>query len=178
MARWGSGGLGGNGTETTRVVVVVRRPGRRAERGAAAIEAALVICFVVLPLVFAIIGYAFMLSFRQAVAQAASEGARAAAVAPSWTPTAQATVNKTAVQGAINAALTSGVSCDLTSGNLKRGSTVVGTCTIADSTSGSAAFKTVKIDYDYKSNPLLPVPGLGIVMPRRLAYSATAEVTK
>lgn len=39
----------------------------RSERGAAAVETALTLCFVVVPLVFATIGYAYMLSFRQTV---------------------------------------------------------------------------------------------------------------
>ncbi len=179
MSRWGSGALGDRSAATGRGAVACRssRPARRTERGAAAIEAALVVCFVVLPLVFGIIGYAFMLSFRQSVAQAATEGARAAAVAPKWTGTQEA-INKTAVQNAVNAALTNGVTCDLTNGALKRGATTVGVCTMTDTTSGASAFKTIKIDYDYKANPLLPIPGLGIVMPKRLMYSATAEVTK
>ncbi len=171
MSRWGTGAPG----ESTAGACRSGRPPRRTERGAATIEAALVICFLVLPLVLAIIGYAYMLSFRQSVAQAATEGARAAAVAPPWS--VQAAINKSAVETAINAAMTTGVSCDLTNGHLKRAATVVGTCTIADSASGGATFKTVEIDYDYESNPLLPIPGMGVVMPNRVSYSATAEVT-
>src|SRR5690348_1523714 len=59
---------------------------KREERGAAAVETALCLCFLVLPLVFATIAYAYMFSFRQTLSQAASEGARAAVGAAS-TPT-------------------------------------------------------------------------------------------
>ena len=56
--------------------------GRRrapSERGAAAVEFALVVPLLLL-LIFGIISYGMMLSFRQGLTQAASEGARAAAV--------------------------------------------------------------------------------------------------
>ena len=51
---------------------------RRNESGAAAVETALCLTFVVLPIVFGIVSYAYMFSFRQALSQAADEGARAA----------------------------------------------------------------------------------------------------
>ena len=52
---------------------------RRGDRGAAAVEFALVLVPLML-IVFGIISYGFMLSFRQTLSQAATEGARAAAV--------------------------------------------------------------------------------------------------
>jgi Flp pilus assembly protein TadG len=148
---------------------------RRAEGGAAAVETALCICFIVQPLTFAIIAYAYMLSFRQSVSQAAAEGARAAAVAPpDSTSGTQPATNSAAIQAAINSTLTSGVSCNLTIGTLARGGATVGTCTVA--TNGTS--KQVTIDYDYKNNPLLPIPGLGFVMPDHLTYAASAEVSQ
>ena len=51
-----------------------RRADARGERGAVAVEFALVLPLV-LVLLFGIIGYGFMLSFRQGISQAAAEGA-------------------------------------------------------------------------------------------------------
>ena len=56
-----------------------RRRVARQDRGAAAVEFALVVPFLLL-LVFATISFGMMLSFRQTLSQAATEGARAAAV--------------------------------------------------------------------------------------------------
>lgn len=148
---------------------------RRADGGAAAVETALCICFIVLPLVFAIIAYAYMLSFRQSVSQAAAEGARAAAVAPADSTSAtQPATNQAAIQAAINDTLSSGVTCDLGAKTLARGGKTVGVCTVA--TNGTS--KQVTIDYDYKDHALLPIPGLGFVMPDHLAYAASAEVSQ
>ena len=62
-----------------------RRTGRE-DRGAAAIEFALILPILVV-LVFGIIAFGYMLSFRQAMSQAAAEGGRAAAVRPPARPT-------------------------------------------------------------------------------------------
>src|SRR3954451_21590907 len=59
---------------------------KRNEGGAAVVETALCVCFLVLPLVFATIAYAYMFSFRQTLSQSAAEGARAA-VGAAATPT-------------------------------------------------------------------------------------------
>jgi Flp pilus assembly protein TadG len=129
---------------------------------------------ILLLLVFGIISYGYMLSFRQAVSQAAAEGARAAAVAQrdaDQQPDALA---------AMNQALDSyGVTCAGTT--LSRDGDTVGACSVAVATcQGEAATVqcvTVTIDYNYADNPLLPVPGVGLVLPDRLRYSAVARVS-
>lgn len=143
------------------------------ERGAAAVEFALVLPLLLL-LVFGIISFGYMLSFRQGISQSAAEGARAAAVAQvesDRVPKARAAVNQ---------ALDSyGVTCSGSS--LVRGGQTVGTCTIGVATcTGEASTVrcvTVTLDYDYDRFPLLPVPGVGLVVPDRLKYAAVARVS-
>lgn len=142
-----------------------RRPAQR-ERGAAAVEFALVVPLLLL-LVFGIIQYGYILSFRQALSQAAAEGARAAAVAPASFTAAQ---KQTAANNAVQQALDSyGVTC---------GTTVM-TCAIAiiacpqDSTKSCAE---VALTYDYDERPLIPkVPVVPV--PDSLSYTAVAEVS-
>lgn len=144
----------------------------RNERGAAAVETVLCLCFVVLPLVFATISYAYMLSFRQTVSQSAAEGARAAAVAPS---SASLSARTTAAMNAINLAIASGpggMACN-TKG-LTCTVTKVDNC--GDGSTGSCI--KVTISYPYRSKPLLPsIPGLGFTLPSTISYSATAQVS-
>lgn len=149
---------------------------RRRDRsdGAAAVEAALVISFVVLPLVFAIIAYAYMLSFRQSLTQAVADGARTAAVAPAWSGD-QVSTNTAAVEDAINRALSAGVQCN--GATMMRGGNVVGSCEVGPPhTKDGSSFVTVDLKYDYGANPLLPLPLLGFVMPSTIKHSATVEV--
>lgn len=149
---------------------------RRGDRGAAAVEFALVAPLLLL-LVFGIIQYGYMLSFRQAISQGAADGARAAAIAPAGQ------VNALRVGDAyerLSDALGSyGVRCD--SGTLKRGSATVGSCAagIAACPAPDAGDDcvTVTVSYDYKGSPLLPPLGLGIAMPDTLEYAAVAEVS-
>lgn len=144
---------------------------KRDDRGAAAVEAAFCICFLVVPLVFATIAYAYMLSFRQTVTQAAAEGARAAAVAPS----ALSDGDRSTL--ALNAASTSmktgpgGLNCN--ADNL--------VCTAAQTpcvgaTTTNKCWK-VTIRYPYRDHSLLPtIPGLGFSLPEWISYSAVVEV--
>lgn len=133
-------------------------------------------------LIFGIIGQAYMMSFRQGISQGAAEGARAAAVAPATSTTA---TKQTLARNAVNEALTSyGVSCGTltgSSGNLLRGGSTVGTCTISIATctnNSSKTCATVRLNYSYRANPLLPsLPGLGISLPQTLDYSAVAEIS-
>jgi Flp pilus assembly protein TadG len=141
-------------------------PRRRAapgERGAAAVEFALVVPLLLL-ILFGIISYGYMLSFRQAISQGVAEGARAAAVAPVGSD------HVALATAAIDEALSGyqGITC---------GSTVA--CTIAvDPCATSPAYATVTVDYDYGSRPLTPaLPGLGLVMPDHLVYTSTVEVS-
>lgn len=146
---------------------------QRDTRGAAAVEFALIMPILLL-LVFGVISYGYMLSFRQAISQGAAEGARAAAVA-------QRTADQLpAARSAMNEALASyDVECAGTT--LTREGKSVGTCTVGVATCrGEAATVqcvTVTIDYNYDDNPLLPVPGVGLVLPDRLRYSAVARVS-
>lgn len=149
---------------------------RRTQRGAAAVETALCLCFVVLPLVFGIIAYAYMLSFRQSLSQAATEGARAAAVLYTSDTGAQKVVDQTsaattAVSGALQG-LTSGMTCGGGAGL---------TCTVgvaACANDATASCVTVTVNYPYRDKPLLPtIPGLGFTLPSQLAYTATARVS-
>jgi Flp pilus assembly protein TadG len=141
----------------------------RSERGAAAVETALTLCFVVVPLVFATIGYAYMLSFRQTVSQSAAEGARAAAVAP-------ATADRdTAALEAVNASMSTG------SGGLECGQDhlVCRVSTVPNCGDGSSRdCIKVTVEYPYRDHSLLPsVPGLGFILPSTISYSAVAEVS-
>lgn len=143
---------------------------KRNERGAAAVEAALCICFVVVPLVFATIAYAYMLSFRQTVTQAAAEGARAGAVAPSGTTNANRTsAAVTATSGAM-ATGPGNLACN--SGHL------VCTAPVAACADGSGKnCITVTVTYPYRDHSLLPtIPGLGFILPQNITYAAVAEV--
>jgi Flp pilus assembly protein TadG len=151
-----------------------RRRRRCSDDGAAAVEFALVVpllCF----LLFAIIGYGYMLSFRQGLSQAAAEGARDAAVAPAGRGDA---LRESDALASVNGSLASyDVSCDGTT--LTRDSTDVGDCdvTIDDCPDSGDRCVTVTIDYHYADHAIVPVPGLGIVLPDHLSYTSVAEVS-
>lgn len=160
--------------------VARRLRGRDSERGAAAVEFALVVPLLLL-LLFGIIGYAYMLSFRQALSQGAAEGARAAAVSP----LPVAADKQQAALDAVNEALDSyGVTCSGTAvgSNLMKGTTDVGSCSVATAActnDGTKDCVTASLDYEYADHPLLPsVPGLGIVLPDHLRYRAVAQVSE
>lgn len=148
----------------------------RSERGAAAVEFALV----VIPLLYLISGVLVLgwtLSFRQAMSQAAAEGARAAAVSPSGFTVDE---QKTAARNAVNDALsTYGISC-ASAGGLVRGSTNVGTCNIAVATCSNdptSSCVSVALSYNNRDHPLIPFPGIGFVTPDSLSYTAVAKVS-
>lgn len=160
------------------------RPGsrrrRRTESGAAAVEMALVMPLLLL-LVFGIIAYGYMLSFRQALSQGATEGARAAAVS-AYPTDSQKVADAVA---SVNDALGSyGVKCQVatgaSTGALLRGSSTVGSCGMSAATcvnNSLASCMSVQVTYDYEHYPLVPdVPGIGLVMPNSLSYTAVAQV--
>lgn len=145
------------------------RARRRSDRGAAAVEFALVIVPLIW-IVFGVIDFGFMLSFRQQVSQAADEGARAAAVqvdAAKQTSDAIAAVNS-----AMSAQKVSGSTVTCGDGRL--------TCTVTKAACANDASHqciTVKLDYGYKANPVIPtMPLLSSVMPTTLTYTAVARV--
>jgi len=150
--------------------MVARISRRRSERGVAAVETALTLCFIVLPVVFGSIGYAYMLSFRQTLSQSAGEGARAAAVAPSTSTAAQ---RHTAAINAINNSMGSNVASSMTCG------VDYLTCTVTEAscTNGPGTCVTVTVSYPYRDHSLLPsVPGFGFTLPSKITYTATAKV--
>lgn len=141
------------------------------DRGAAAVEFALVVP-VILLLLFGIIDYGFMLSFRQSISQAAAEGARAAAVTPSG---GSYTTN---AANAVSQAIGYGVTCTLPGGALTKSSATVGSCsatTAACTYNTSKTCITVSVTYNYTQAPIFPnLPG--IPMPSTMTYTAVSEV--
>lgn len=144
----------------------------RDQRGAAAVETALCICFIVLPLTFATIAYAYMFSFRQALSQAASEGARAAVGATTNSVAVDAA--KAAVSNALN---TYGMTCQTT------GSKAGPACVFTWTPSGCAlpargCVLSVELDYPYRAANLLPtIPGLGFTLPSNLSFTSAVQVS-
>lgn len=135
------------------------RRGGGGERGAAAVEFALILA-ILLPIVFGIINFGFAMSDRQAVSQAAAEGARAAAVNIEPDETDKAAAGRAAIDDALD---TQGLSCDA-------GCEVV----VDDCSAGSAercAFATASVDVD----PLIPGFSFGLGGP--MSYTASARVS-
>lgn len=145
-------------------------PRAREQRGAAAIEAALCICFIVLPLVFGMIAYGYMLSFRQSLSQSVAEGARAAAVAPDGAD------REAVAKAAINEAL-KGLADSHTCASGPLVCTVVtAACPVSGQPTRQCVTATVR--YPYRDKPLLPtIPGMGFTLPGELSYTASAAVS-
>lgn len=153
------------------------RARRRSDRGAAAVEFALVVPLFV-ALVFGILSYGWMLSYRQGISQAAAEGVRAMAVSVS---PVGSTAPADRAREAVNRSLSSyGVTCTA-AGRLTHSGRDVGTCGITTSacTTGSTVqCARVAITHNYRANPLIPsFPGLGITLPTTLSYTSSAEVS-
>lgn len=156
-------------------------PRRRPERGAAAVEFALIVP-ILLTLVFGVISYGYMLSFRQALSQSAAESARAAAITPGGISNPDLLAR---ARRAVGESLGSyGVACSA-SQTLTRGSTTVGTCKVeltatcsTGSTAPDPATRCVRVtlDYQYRDHSLLPDVGFGYVMPRNLSYVSEVQV--
>ena len=155
--------------------------GRRcapADRGAAAVEFALVVPLLLL-LIFGIISYGMMLSFRQGLTQAASEGARAAAV------TLVDADKRTAAAAAIDEVMGAyDVSCQLATSNLLKGGTDVGTCSVSNPAkctptqpAADPQCVTVTLTYDYRENSAFVFPGSGVIVPEQLSYTASVRVS-
>lgn len=170
------------------VVAGRRTLDRRGDRGASAVEFALV-SIPLLTLVFGMISYGYMLSFRQAISQAAAEGARGAAVALPSTPDKQVSA---AVAHVNNTLSSYGMTCGVTApasgavlpvtrtGDITKGSRV-GSCSVVLKTCTNDSTKTcvtVTVDHEYRAHPLTPAfPGLGLVLPDHLRYSSVAVVS-
>jgi Flp pilus assembly protein TadG len=147
----------------------------RHEGGAAAVETALVLSFVVLPVIFGIISYGYMLTFRQSLSQAATEGARAAAIkAVSGTTIERQAAQTAAAISAVDEA------AGTFSGSMKCGQNYL-TCDVTfvscPDVSISGCVK-VAVNYPYRDHSLLPsVPGLGFLLPSNIGYAAVAGVS-
>ena len=133
---------------------------RAAERGAAAVEFALVLPLLMV-IVFGIVNYGDMLSVRQSVSQAAAEGARAAAVR-TGTDAQKVTAAEEAVADALDVhgeeCLAGADGCRVT----------IGACE-----TGGDQCVTVRVVIAY--DPL--IPGFGLVLPETLRYTAVARVS-
>lgn len=154
-----------------------RRAASREERGAAAVEFALILPILVV-LVFGIIAFGYMLSFRQALSQAAAEGGRAAAVKPAGTADGD---RLTAARAAVNDALDSyGVECTA-GGGLTHSGGASGTCTIVigacNTGPAGAECARVTLDYPYSDNALIPGLGINAILPDNLVYSTEVRVS-
>lgn len=132
------------------------RPARR-ERGAAAVEFALVVPLLLM-LVFGIISYGYMLSFRQSISQAAAEGARAAAVSTSDTD--RQAVAFDAIEDALQA------TCAADTDPL--------TCS-ADSS--DACCLAVTVNWDYAGDDTKPKLMFKFALPETLRYTSTVQVS-
>ena len=138
-----------------------RRSVDRQDRGAAAVEFALIVPFL-LVLVFGMVSFGMMLSFRQTLSQAATEGARAAAVESD--PAAREAEAIAAVNDAMAAV---GKECG--SGGL--------VCSFPP-TEDCENCITVTLTYAYQDNPMVvSAPLADGLLPEELEYSATVRVS-
>ncbi len=141
------------------------RRARERERGAAAVEFALVVPLL-LVLVFGIISYGYMLSFRQAISQGAAEGARSGAVWASAYDAGQDAQRRAAATTSVDEALKSyGVGCSAGA-----------TCTVTIAPCGTAKCVKVVVSYPYGAKPLTPKIPL-VPLPSTLSYTSTARVS-
>lgn len=162
------------------------RTRRRGDRGAVAVEAAIVLSLVVIPLMCGIISYGVMLTFRAAMSQAASEGARAA-VGSSTTLicsggtssfSASACPGQYYALQAVNAQLQNdGYSCTSTGM----------TCTIQlvqGGATGSPAgcvsghyCAVVTLSYAYSAHPRVWMPFMSGLLPSNLSFTSMVQVS-
>lgn len=142
---------------------------RKDDRGASAVEFALVVPFLLL-IIFGIIAFGMMLSFRQTMSQAATEGARAGALSSGATSTARGTDATNAASSALGSLKVGGTA-------LSCGASYV-TCTYAEapcSNDATHTCSTLTVSYPYRAHPMLSLPFVNLMMPSTLSYSATAR---
>jgi Flp pilus assembly protein TadG len=152
-----------------RSVQTSRRCRGRADRGASAVEFALVVPFLLL-IISGIISFGMMLSFRQTMSQAATEGARSGALSTGTSASARGTDAKSAASDALNALKVGGVKLSCTATNV--------TCTYTEAACANDSAhicSTLTVSYPYRAHPMLSLPLVNLVMPTTLTYSATAR---
>lgn len=157
---------------------------RRDESGAAAVETALCLVFIVIPIVFAIISYAYMFSFRQALSQSADEGARAAVGASTTgcpsTGTSQTSFGSySSTTCAAEYYASQAVANNLSQYGMTCGSNnLTCTMTLTSCNSGANTCISVQVAYPYRSHSLLPtIPGFGFVLPPNLSFTSSVTVS-
>jgi Flp pilus assembly protein TadG len=154
-----------------------------------AVEAAIVLTVIVIPLTFTVISYAYMFSFRQALSQAASEGARAAVGAsttlscagtnPTTYTEASCPAQYYAVQGIQNSLSNyTGMTChDPAAANPTSLTCSVSAPTTTGCTTGHSCI-TVQVSFPYRDHPLLPsIPFTGWALPPDLTFKSVVEVS-
>jgi Flp pilus assembly protein TadG len=150
----------------------VRR--RRDERGASAVEFALLVLPLTL-LVFGIVAFGIMLSFRQTLSQAATEGARAAAVQ----------IDESKRKGDAEAAVAEAMGAVIFGdGSMSCGSDGL-ICTAGPYTPGpgetacaaGAECYEVTVSYPYQEEGPVQIPLVNGLMPETLEYSAVVRVS-
>ena len=136
-----------------------RRPFRRDQSGAAAVEFALVVGLFVFVL-YGLISFGMILATKQRVTNAAAEGARAA-------------VGQTNAADAKNAAVARVLAAGLPAGSYSIGPGA-GEPTVA--ACGSNQCITVTVTYNLAGNPVVPpAPGLGLVTPNTISSTAVVQ---
>ncbi len=143
-----------------------KRDSARSERGAAAVEFALIVP-ILCALVFGIINYGDILSARQAVSQAAAEGARAGAVSQKTTDALKEDDAKAATNKAL---ATQGESCRTGAGGC---TFKVDWCDSAKTGSSDPKCMFVSVVVDHEAL----VPGFTFGFGGALRYSASARVS-
>ncbi len=133
-----------------------RRFVRGDESGAAILEFSLVFILFVF-ILYGLITFGVILAQKQAITNAAADGARSAV--GNATPAAAAQARVESALGAPNGRY-------------------IATYTSAPCVGGTGTCMTVKIDWQYKTKPLVPpAPGLGLVTPDTFGATAVVQIS-
>jgi Flp pilus assembly protein TadG len=149
---------------------------RRDESGAEMVEFALVVVLLI-ALLYGIISYGLILAAQSTITQAAADGARAGIVQSSTascgTPGTPCAISTAEGQAASDVGW-------LNKGTCGTASTTI-TCVATEAACPSNANNqclTVKVVYNYNSNPLFPeLPGMGVITPSTISSSNTLQIS-
>lgn len=155
-----------------------------AQRGASAVEFAIVVPLVLL-VVFEVMSWAYMFSFRQALSQATEEGARAAVGAPLTNCAASGTWSTScAAQTAATTAIGNTLANYSYNGTTLSCGAAGVTCTVGAATTCASGHTcvTVTVNYPYRSQPLLQhIPSnvgfFNVVLPPNLSFTSIVQVS-